>query len=302
MVIKKYVFTVMGIVLSFIIAVGGWVVTSRLIDMESDRLLSGTTSFMVDIPTIEVTHVDEESGYPTIRLSLTEDEMVSILQNLELTDNRRMHEPAPGQIDMEQAIAAGRAGLAFLHGHNILPDEMLGFNYVRAMLSQNVSQDGQFFPLTYSFWQVTFLNDDIDIGMTINAVTGQVWGIEILTRQPAYMISPVFERMLHINIDEVEYLLSAFLLNLDVVSDADNVQIVYSKLPTLPSSMEMFLDEYVFGVYFENVMVARQSFAGEGGSAIITASSGAISNRALYFTGLNIGLSGMPLHPWVYIP
>ena len=87
-----------------------------------------------------------------------------------------------------------------------------------------------------------------------------------------------------------------------MVSDTDNVQIVYSKLPTLPSSIEMSLDAYVFGVYFENIMVARQGFADEGGSAVIAASGGAISNRSLYFTGLNIGLSGIPLHPWLYMP
>jgi len=51
--IKKNVLTVAGIILSLIIAVGGWILTSHLINMKSYRLLSETTSFSVEIPRIE---------------------------------------------------------------------------------------------------------------------------------------------------------------------------------------------------------------------------------------------------------
>jgi len=107
---KKNILTAVGIILSFAIAAGGWVVTSSLIDRESYRLLSGTTSFLVDIPTIELSHSDEEMNYQNISLSLTDEEMISVLQNWELTDSIRLHEPAPGQIDMETAIMTGQEG------------------------------------------------------------------------------------------------------------------------------------------------------------------------------------------------
>ena len=211
--IKKNVLTAFGIILSFGIAVGGWLATSWLIDRESYRLLSGTSSFVVDVPTIEVVYTNSEDDEPYIVLGLTENEIVSILRNWEMTENRRPHEPAAGQLNMEQAIAAGREGLDFLYNHNVLPTDMYGFNSVSAILSQNVPQGEVFLPLRYSYWEVTFRTQRISVEMTINAVTGQIWGIYIhIPRSYGVVVEP----MLTVNFDEIVNIIDAFMLNLGI--------------------------------------------------------------------------------------
>jgi len=277
---KRNVLTVFGIILSFTIAVGGWLATSWLIDIESYRLLSGTRSFVVDIPTIEATSTNDTSGESNIVLGLTENEIVSILWNWELTDNRRPHEPAMGQIDMEQAIMVGRTGLMFLYEHGILPAEMLVVNDIRATLNQNVPQGGAFLPLRYSYWQVDFRNDDIDTSMTINAVTGQVWSVEISSRQSMH---PNVSMALNIDLNNIEVILLGFLLNAGIHSSGEFVQRMNAPTPALP--------QYIAAFHLEDVLVASQSFADGDAKATITPAGGVLSSETLYFTGLIIQLS-----------
>ncbi|MCL2355725.1 MAG: hypothetical protein FWC70_01030 [Defluviitaleaceae bacterium] len=203
--IKKNMLTAFGIILSFVIAVGGWAITSRLIDTESYRLLSGTKSFVAQIPIIE------SANEGTVRLGLTDNEIVSVLRNWNLTDYRRPHEPAPGQIDMEQAIASGRAWLDFLYDHNILPAEMLEFSNVGAILSQNVPAGEEFLPLRYSYWNLTFRNEHLDILMTVNAVTGQVWQTEIAANINPWYAVVMLPPDLSVSRNELLNMLSAFM-------------------------------------------------------------------------------------------
>ena len=287
--IKKNALTALGVILSFVIAVGGWAATSWLMDMESYRLLSGRISFAVNIPLMEATHLSNGTNNQDIRLGLTDSEIVSILQNWELTDNRRPHEPATGQIDMEQAIESGRAGLDFLHNHNILPAEMLEFNNVGAILSQNVPQGGQFLPLRYSYWQVAFRNDDYEVTVTINAATGQIWGLEISSRQSS---SPLFLVALSVDLNNIESILADFFLNAEIHPVGEFVQSVGA--PFL-SYREMSWDEYVLSLSFDSMLVARQSFADGNANATITASGGEILDEILFLTGLIIRLCANPL-------
>jgi len=192
---KKNALTVLGIALSFAVAALGWAVTSRLIDLESDRLIYGTTSFPVDTPTIEPVNLGEDDD-PGIVFGLPYGEVVSILQNWELTNYRRIHEPAPGQIDLEAAILAGRMGLVFLQEQNILHSETMTFDSTRAFLSQNVPNNEGFLPLRYSYWTVAFVNNEITASMIINAVTGQVWEIYVHTGPPWLWIEPETARVM----------------------------------------------------------------------------------------------------------
>jgi len=47
---KQRIYTTLGIALSFSIAVGGWTLTSMLIDRKSDALLSATGIIRIDTP------------------------------------------------------------------------------------------------------------------------------------------------------------------------------------------------------------------------------------------------------------
>jgi len=167
-------------------AVGGWAVTRRFIEAESQRLLSAMVTIAVDIPVaVPVSlHEDDDTSPETIP-RLTEHEMLSVLHNWETllstdrTARQRLHEPAPGQIDMVQAIEIARQGVVFLHEQNILPLHILSFNDTRAYLGQNISQSETFLPIHYSFWNVRFVNDYMEISIRINAFTKQIWQFNI---------------------------------------------------------------------------------------------------------------------------
>ena len=198
---KKYILTAVGLILSFAIAIGGWVLTSSLIGINSDRLLS--TSWSVATNTLDTAPVDTTPTDPTAstvsnipsdnndvsnvndngvlfeRPSLTESEIISILRNWDSVGQETPHEPAREQLNMEQAIETSREWLSFVGSLNIFPNELLYFTHIRVYLFQNLPQAGQFLPPTYSYWSVIFTNESMSISMKLNAVTGQVWDTEI---------------------------------------------------------------------------------------------------------------------------
>jgi len=290
---KKIVFTAAGILLSFAIAVGGWVFTSWLIDIESHRLLSGTTSFLVDIPTMESTHPNNENDDPNIRLGLTTGEIVSILQNWELIGNRRPHEPAAGQINMEQAIESGRLGLDFLYNQNALPEEVLEFSNVRATLNQNTPYGGQFLPLRYSYWNVRFINDYVDVIMTINAVTGQVWRIEVSTtrqRMADESSSQTYrfetQVLLKLHRDEVISMLADFIADLEIHTDPNPISFF--------GNLELvMIAEYATERNDIETILVYQTFADSNAAAIISAIGVPTPDGMLHFERFNIFLT-----PW----
>ena len=267
---KKNVLTAVGIILSFVIAVGGWIMTSELIDMESDRLLSGTRSFLVNIPPIEAIYMDEEGDYPSIIFGLTDDEIVSILRNWELTDNRRPHEPAAGQIDMETAIISARTGVNFLFEYNILSDRLRAFDHTEAFLSQNIPRGGEFLPLRYSYWTVRFSNSDIEVLMTINAVTGQVWKIEVALKHGFVAMTPrlnpsLSPHWMSVNYDEITTILNAFMSDLGIRANQAPVILLQNNEPWLdPDSEALIRRERGW-----STMLAYQRFANDNAAVII---------------------------------
>jgi len=306
MVSKRNVFTAAGIILSFVIAIGGWVLTGRLIDIESERLLSASMPFLVDIPIIESMYLsDDIDNDPNARLHLSEYEMVSILQNWGSLGQRRLHEPVAGQISMEQAIASGREGLDFLYEQSILSEEALVFYDVRAYLGQNIIPNNeQFLSLEYSYWNVGFANERLIVYMTINAATGQVWKIEVEETR-SIIEESTSHIMLKVNNGEIMNALAAFISNLGIHPD-DNASF---ELHPLESTSE-FVSDQTGAVYFGgyalavdsvlsgigdrrgDAVIAHQSFADGSASAIISAVGMLTPDGILHFSRFNISLRG----------
>ena len=239
--IKKYALTVVGMILAFAIAIGGWAFTSRLIDMESNRMLNATTSFPVEMPAIEPVY-DNSEDYINEPLPLTNDEIVSILQNWRFIDNlgwrdsitgmwrypanARWHEPAPGQITMQEAFESAREMVLFLLERNILTHTNFQSS-PRAYLRQNVPPDDDFLPLGYSFWTLNITNEYVDIHFMINALTGQVWDVEInLWEQtpPGMVISQIDPDYSSATIYfEIRDTLAAFTSHLDIEFECETM-------------------------------------------------------------------------------
>ena len=178
---KRNILTVMGIALSFIIATGGWILTSGLIELRSTNLMTATGVTPIAMPTAipPPPQNDNEYDYPYIAL-LTEHEIVSILQNLAATGREIPHEPTQEQINMEQAIQIAENWIVFLVTQLNWFEEIFYFENAIAQLTQNRQRDGSFLlPSAYSFWTVRLSNRHLSVIMFINAVEGQVWKTEI---------------------------------------------------------------------------------------------------------------------------
>ena len=221
---KQNIFTVMGIVLSFLIAIGGWILISRLMDVQSDMLMSATGTSPIAMP-LQLPQADDiaagenadEAVYAHSLLS--EQDIVSIIRNLESSGHAVPHEPTPEQITMGQAIMAGENWLSFIGEQLNFPDRETLFAFDRtssvfAYLSQNQQQDrSAFLPPTYSFWTVTFINRYINAVMLINAVDGQVWQASFSSSDPLLAFEVSFE--------DVSNMLTAFvtIVGIDIYVD-----------------------------------------------------------------------------------
>ena len=185
---KQTIFTAGGIVLSFIIAFGGWMLTSILIDMRSDALFSAAEIIWINVPEERVLLFSDvyDSDAPNDRLVLSEREIVSVLNNWSSRGRERPHEPMAGQINMEQAITLGIAGLSSYAEQGVLPAEFFTFNTINANLRQNMQDGHQFLEPVYSYWTVVFTGEYMSATLIMNAATGQIWNIDITLRSFLY--------------------------------------------------------------------------------------------------------------------
>ena len=190
---KQNILTSVGIILSFVIAIGGWALIGMLIDIRSDLLMSETGISPIAMPmqlplTDDDDDTQDESAYT--RPLLTEQEIVSILRNHAAVGREMPHEPTREQIDMLQAVEIARDWLRFIGERLDVHDNAFTFFDQSAHLSQNQQRgsDG-FLPPEYSFWTVTFIGRFVNVTMLINAVEGQVWKTEISLTQHAVPIT-----------------------------------------------------------------------------------------------------------------
>jgi len=183
--LKQRVFTTLGILLSFAIAIGGWAMVNTLMDIRSDNLMSAAGVSPILMP-LQLPQTDsvydpahDQAYYPTIHI-LTEQNIVSILRNLAAPGREMPHEPTPEQIDMQEAIYIGRRWLESLNQHIEMRHDILHIYDTSAHLSQNIQRGGDgFLPPEYSFWTVTFSSRIMAVTMLINAVEGQVWRTDL---------------------------------------------------------------------------------------------------------------------------
>jgi len=295
---KKNIFTAAGIILSFAIAIGGWIAASRLMGIESDRLLSATTSVSVEIPVFETEYVSID-----VSRGLTEHEMISVLRHWENTDNMRMHEPAAGQITMEEAFMVAREGVAFLHEQNIL-SPMIFHSPTRADLRQNITPNEPFRPLRYSYWTVYFASEYFDVRFIINAVTGQIWRIEIdvIQRRPREFVSQV---EIPISSDGFRYTLSTFLSMSEIDHDMNEIQTqeaideLIPGVTVLAPPLSLSRPEFIYTIDVGGTaLLARYSFAGGNAAAIMSVTGTRARHQtgwdsvhdALHFSNLSIKL------------
>jgi hypothetical protein len=204
---KAYVLrTAFGVVLSILIVAGGWFITDGLLIKKENALLSARGGIPVNAGEGDSSHdrapaadASEENlpilptgDYPKLNAS----EIYAVLDRWTLKGTPRPHEPTVGQLNMEQAIGAGEEWLTYFCQNGLIPTTALRFRETNAYLSVNIIDETQLLmdnprvehdnireetllePF-YSYWTVSFKGPDINVTLTINAGTGQVWRADI---------------------------------------------------------------------------------------------------------------------------
>ncbi|MCL2060641.1 MAG: hypothetical protein FWH01_16575 [Oscillospiraceae bacterium] len=212
---RQIIYTAAGLALSLAIAVGGWALTSMLIDIKSDALLSTTGTVYIDVPSqaagagqetgdnVETGSSAEtggsvETGSSVVtgdsvetgdsmkqeRPVLTGQDVYNILHNWEATGSERVHEPSEAQLGMEEAIEVAKSGLAFFCEEGVLPSDILEqeIEKINAYLCQNQAngQTAVFLDAIYSYWTIEMTCERYDAIFVINAVAGQLWKANIV--------------------------------------------------------------------------------------------------------------------------
>lgn len=109
---------------------------------------------------------------------LTVEQMEQVIKYRNHCEGEILHEPAVGQITMEEAIASGENWLVEMDFWKRQNLELLSR---RASLGIKADLSMLEVPMEswYSFWTVRFSNEYLYADLSINAVTGKVWDAEI---------------------------------------------------------------------------------------------------------------------------
>lgn len=183
--------------LSFAVVFGGWFFTKEMLDRKEAEILAGRGRMMLDIPESD-NRKDRNAVQETFEgEALSEDVMAEILKVWEAGGRELLHEPLAGQMDMEQAVTAGRGWIGRLAENNILPSCLAEglFDSTSAVLC---TLDGEttLGESLISYWRVIYMKGGIKIILTIHAVSGQVWDADISMREDEMMLSACSEEEL----------------------------------------------------------------------------------------------------------
>ena len=202
---KQNLYTAFGICLAIIIAIGGWLITSRLMDIRSNALMyaAGVSPIAMPLqlpqtnePETDNDNNNDDEYNPLIRL--TEEERISILSNRASGGRTWAHEPSPEQITIREAFAIAEEWLNFIARQLQIHEDIFVYDNRLAWLSQNIEESA--LPAIYSFWTIVLSNRFMTATMLINAVEGLVWDTEITMLRPFH--NEVFfyhQRQLEIN-------------------------------------------------------------------------------------------------------
>ncbi len=209
---KGKFFTLIMIFLSISIVFGGWFLIRELLKKEEKELLR--RSGQISMQSSEFILQKEEDKKQTQEknemefeemTTLSDDDIVFILNAWEEGGYIVLHEPQQGQMSMKQAITAGLDWIASLSEQEILPSflkEGYGFNQTSANLSTiEMRTDSE--KSLLSFWEICYIRDDISIVLMIHAESGQIFSATISMRNDKMPYESISETMCRIYMDGV---------------------------------------------------------------------------------------------------
>ncbi|MDE7259944.1 MAG: hypothetical protein K2N77_12015, partial [Lachnospiraceae bacterium] len=174
---------------------GGWFLTARLLRQREVRFLGSTGKVAVQsgeiglfaddiLSSVQDSEPEEQEEFQGQKIS--EYVRALVLAVWEYGGKELPHEPMAGQMNMKQAIDAGKKWVENMAQIGVYTDELSGcdFDATKAELCTidtpiRMSMDESM----YSYWKIWFIKDGVSVELTIHAASGEVWKAKISVEQ-----------------------------------------------------------------------------------------------------------------------
>ena len=183
---KNFLINLAGIMASLVIAFGVLILVQNRLAAERMSLLNG--SGKVEVPVQAGQTEVQEAGEIEITVTvLTEEELIWSVEAMESPGEPVYHEPMTGQLSMAQAAEYGKEWmLDFLLPKLGINSDAKGEEYRAACFlwtPEEFDRDDIHNP-QFSFWAVSLVGPQVDAMLTLNAVTGQVLDVSVISTCP----------------------------------------------------------------------------------------------------------------------
>lgn len=173
---------------------GGWFFTVKLLMDREARFLGSTGKAAVQSEEIGLFTdgslsgaQERETGQAAAQeefqgQEMSEYERALVLAVWEYGGRQLPHEPMAGQMNMKQAIDAGKKWVEDMAQTGVYTDELSGCNF-DATKAELCTVDTQLRTsldeAMYSYWNLWFIKDGVSVELTIHAASGEVWKAKI---------------------------------------------------------------------------------------------------------------------------
>ncbi|MBD5486296.1 MAG: hypothetical protein HDR18_12385 [Lachnospiraceae bacterium] len=190
---KSRIYTAIMFLSAVCMIFGGWFLTAKLLRQREVRFLDSTGKVAVRSEEIGLFADDSLSGAQEQETEqaeqeefqgqkISEYERALVLAVWEYGGKELPHEPMAGQMNMKQAIDAGKKWVENMAQIGVYADELSGcdFDATKAELCTidtpiRTSMDESM----YSYWNIWFIKDGVSVELTIHAASGEVWKAKI---------------------------------------------------------------------------------------------------------------------------
>ena len=178
--------------LTVCIVVGGWFLTTGILKKQQEKFLHTTGRIEVgtaesalltdsERDTVQEQEVEESEFHGQV---MSEELRAIVLSVWRYGGSETLHEPLPGQMNMEQAIDAGQKWIQNMAEHGVYTDKLQASESDRVKASlctldtqlivSNVEES------MYSYWKIWVRKENgVSIELTIHAQSGEVWMADI---------------------------------------------------------------------------------------------------------------------------
>lgn len=186
--IRKYKYTVLSLIFTVLFILGSMTVMDSILRVRETRLLTESGRADMESPVLEWEGWGNDDENAAGEDTDGERRILNTKQAEEAIAswNGRtwviLHDPVAGQISMEEAIEEGERWLAEM-GIGEETDRSSFSISAQLGVDGEWEEMGERLEAYFSFWTVTCSNPSVKAVLYLNAVTGKVWGAEIMLQE-----------------------------------------------------------------------------------------------------------------------